>query len=351
METTKGTAETAPSTRDKVTNFSTDTQAVEQSLAALRRVAENQREPEADRSAVGMLTVKTANDWIKEAARRPRPKQLYRALWYQNELACLFADTNLGKSILAVQIANEIAERQRVIYFDFELSDSQFGLRYTNEDGQLFRFSDNVLRAEISSERFNPDNFEEQIIDNISEALRLNDAKVAIIDNLTFLASAAEDAKVAGNLMIKLNALKKRENLSLLIVSHTPKRSMSNPLTINDLAGSKRLANFFDSIFAIGKSAMDDNLRYIKQLKTRNGAFAYGAENVITTEVVKEDCFLMLRETGFSTERQHLIQWDDAQRDEINNNILTLGRQGMSQRQIAAQLGISVGKVNKVLKQ
>ena len=42
-------------------------------------------------------------------------------------------------------------------------------------------------------------------------------------------------------------------------------------ITSNDLAGSKRLYNFFDSVFAIGKSAQDGGLRYVKQLKVRYG--------------------------------------------------------------------------------
>lgn len=55
--------------------------------------------------------------------------------------------------------------------------------------------------------------------------------------------------------MIHLNNLKKRYGLSILVLAHTPKRSMECPITSNDLAGSKRLYNFFDSVFAIGKSA------------------------------------------------------------------------------------------------
>ncbi len=56
----------------------------------------------------------------------------------------LFADTNTGKSILAVQIGNSIATgqhipgftfgtiKQKVLYLDFELSDKQFENRYSN---------------------------------------------------------------------------------------------------------------------------------------------------------------------------------------------------------------------------
>lgn len=81
---------------------------------------------------------KPANQWIEEARLRPIPKMLFGELWYEGELCILFADTNTGKSILAVQIADSISKGepicnfqlevapQKIVYFDFELSDKQF---------------------------------------------------------------------------------------------------------------------------------------------------------------------------------------------------------------------------------
>ena len=79
-----------------------------------------------------------------------------------------------------------------------------------------------------------------------------------------------EKGDAAGRLMIQLNNLKKRYGLSILVLAHTPKRSLDCPITSNDLAGSKRLYNFFDSVFVIGKSALDGGLRYVKQLAAQS---------------------------------------------------------------------------------
>jgi len=57
-----------------------------------------------------LFTVKTANDWIEEAKLNPIPNMLFSEFWFENEVCILFADTNLGKSILAVQIANSISK-------------------------------------------------------------------------------------------------------------------------------------------------------------------------------------------------------------------------------------------------
>ena len=50
---------------------------------------------------VGMFIIKTANQTIQEAALRPNPEALWLSLWYEGEVCCLFADSNLGKSIYA----------------------------------------------------------------------------------------------------------------------------------------------------------------------------------------------------------------------------------------------------------
>ena len=62
---------------------------------------------------IGILTIKTANQAVTDASTRPGPVQLYLELWYEGEVCCLFADSNLGKSIFAVQMADEIALKHK----------------------------------------------------------------------------------------------------------------------------------------------------------------------------------------------------------------------------------------------
>ena len=175
-------------------------------------------------SEIGIFTIKTANQAIREAKQRPNPEDLWLTLWYEGEACCLFADSNLGKSIYAVQIATSIAEKQRVLYFDFELSDKQFQLRYTDEEGNLFQFPNNLYRVEINREALGIDNFEDSVILNIEEAAVKTNAKVLIIDNLTYLCIATEKGDLAGSLMMKLMRLKREYGLSILVLAHTPKR-------------------------------------------------------------------------------------------------------------------------------
>ena len=114
-----------------------------------------------------MLCVYKAGEWIDIAKRSPAQIDLFGDLWRQGELAIMFADTGVGKSILAVQIAEALArgipieplampsEPRRVLYLDFELSFTQFSERYsrTSADGTSlegeYKFHENFLRGEI----------------------------------------------------------------------------------------------------------------------------------------------------------------------------------------------------------
>src|ERR1700733_6510670 len=91
----------------------------------------------------GLLRTKTANDWMKQEFGMPAARQLFGSLWFENELCILFADTNMGKSVLALQIGdcltkecsfepfyNQVCEPLKVLYIDFELSAKQFEARY-----------------------------------------------------------------------------------------------------------------------------------------------------------------------------------------------------------------------------
>ena len=298
---------------------------------------------------IGMFTVKTVNRTIADASLRPDPDPLFRELWYEGEVCCLFSDSNLGKSIYAVQMAEDIAVTQNVLLVDCELSDKQFQMRYTDVvTGQLHPFPSGLYRAEINPVTLDVKDYEEKILAHIELAmLRLN-CKVAIIDNLTYLCNSSDKGVDAGIFMMKLMNLKKRYGWSLLIIAHTPKRSLTSPITQNDLAGSKKLYNFFDSVFAIGKSAKDNRLRYVKQLKVRAGEFRYDADNVIVYEIEKTGGYVHFVFKEFSSEYSHLREPSEADANTQDMNVKELLEKGKSYRDIAGILGISKSMVGKI---
>jgi RecA-family ATPase len=286
----------------------------------------------------GLFTVKTANRWIEQAKTRPIPKMLFGEFWFEGELCILFADTNLGKSILAVQIGNSIsrseqirgfqlqAEKQPILYCDFELTDKQFENRYSVKFEQHYIWDKNFLRVEINPDAEIPENqiFEKFLNDSLEHSIIETGAKVLIIDNLTYLKNETEKAKDALPLMKHLKALKNKYGLSILALAHTPKRDLSKPITRNDLQGSKMLINFCDSSFAIGESSNDKNIRYIKQIKARNTEIIYDTENVCICHIEKPNNFLQFEFLNFGTEREHLKQISESEKSEIENSIKVL---------------------------
>lgn len=299
-------------------------------------------------TCVGIFKIKTANQTIKDASKQPQPVSLWKCLWYEGEVCCLFSDSNLGKSVYAVQIAEHIAQTRKVLYFDFELTEKQFQERYTDEYNQTHTFPPDLYRVEINHEEIDPTRYDEALLDGIEQAALNKDVKVLIIDNLTYLCSCSEKGEIAGLFMTKLSSLKHKHGFSILVLAHTPKRFLSNPITQNDLAGSKKLYNFFDSCFALGQSVKGENYRYIIQLKVRYGALTFGKNNVIICTVEKEGDFLHFVERGCSTEREHLRDKFE-ERKEFARKVKSLAKEGLSERQIASQLKSNKSTVHHAL--
>ncbi len=311
-----------------------------------------------------LFAIKSANTWINEAKTRPIPKKLFDVFWYEGEVCFLFADTNVGKSILAVQIAEILANGlifedfrsetapQKVLYFDFELSDKQFEVRYSENGKNHYRFSEYFLRCEIDSDAEIPEkmDFETYLKESIEIAVLQHDVKVLIIDNITFLGTDNEKSKNALALMKHLKALKKKHQLSILCLGHTPKRDGYKPISRNDLQGSKMLINFVDSCFAIGESQQDKSLRYLKQIKARNTEMRYDSENVILCEIDKQTNFLGFYFRGYASELEHLKQVSLEDKASRNQEILELKAQGQSLQQIADVLHLSKTQVHRILK-
>lgn len=312
-----------------------------------------------------IFEIKTANHWIDDAKNRPIPNMLFGEFWFEQELCILFADTNVGKSILAVQIGNSIssgistmgleleAPAQKVIYFDFELSDKQFESRYSNKYQNHFSFNDNFLRGEIQRSASIPKNdksFEDNLLENLETSINIYDVKIIIIDNITYLKNGTEKSTEAISLMRLLNDLKKKYELSILVLAHTPKRDMSRPITKNDLSGSKTLMNFCDSSFAIGESYSDPKVRYLKQIKQRNVENVYGISNVITCSISKNQNFLQFNFDGYDNEMEFLKERPFKNNEDRNKEILELKKEGKSNVSIAKQFGMSEGNVRNILK-
>lgn len=308
--------------------------------------------------------VRTGSEWMIEAQNIPFRKKLAGDLWFEGENAVLFADSNSGKSILAVQIADSIsrgvpmgeleltAEPQPVIYFDFEMECPQFMARYSNNGQEPYRWHDNFKRVEINEDAIPPrGNFTMFICDAIEAVMIHVGAKIGIIDNISFLNDELEKSKAAAPLIKQLKIMKKKNGFSFLILAHTPKRNNTKPITKNDLSGSKMIMNLIDSAFAIGESREDSALHYIKQIKSRNAKYTYDKDSVLMCRIVKDNNFLRFDFLGVEMEIDHLDNPEPMPKEKLIEIVKREYAKGRSARNIAGRVGYSHTAINKIIAQ
>ena len=319
-----------------------------------------------------LFNLKPANAWMEDAGKKPQQKALFGDFWLEGELSILFSDSGRGKSTLAMQIAESLARgkavapfetvppAQKVLYFDFELSEKQFEARYSalKKDGtrHRHRFSDKLLRAQTAPHGELPPgykNLAEFVQHSFTELLRQTDARVVIVDNITFLKGANENASAAAQLMKALKYFKQCYGLSILVLAHTPKLPYTSPLSLNDMQGSKMLSNFADNVFALGTSNQAKDLRYLKHLKPRATELRYDTSNVIIYRIKKSRTFLHFEFVGNAKERDHLVwRWEYADGERAKSIIVAkkLYAAGNSQRRVAMIMGVGTTTVNRYLR-
>lgn len=175
---------------------------------------------------------------IENGKKKPPIHRLWGDFWWENELVFLFADSGIGKSILATQIAYEIAKGksectevemppQAVLYFDFELSDRQLARRYKNA-----KFPKNLVRCTIS-DNVDSEEFSMNVIEGIKDKLLDTKAKIMILDNLSYLSTQTAEAEYAGVIMDGLTRLKRELKISIMVIAHTPKIEEWKPLSVS----------------------------------------------------------------------------------------------------------------------
>lgn len=360
--------------------------------------------------ADNMLDVRPANQWLEFTDSKPAAKPLFGDLWKEGELAIMFADTGCGKSILAVQIAEclaagtqanagtraslparvaegdakgsptyeggaapasgdgmvlsnilkNTAPAQKVLYLDFELSSAQFMERYSREtlEGRRvghYEFSPSLLRSEIKWDEDLPKAFKtlgDFMAHSVQRHLDETEAKILIVDNISYLNTANTNANSALALMKALKQMKSDYGASILVLAHTPKRAITKELTVNDLAGSKMLANFADNLFAIGTSIRAKDKRYLKHIKQRNCPAIYDASNVIVCRLEKPDNFPQFTFLEFDHESHHTTRPYDttnADRTKLIAAAKDLSAKGHTQREIAEILNLGLTTVNRYL--
>ncbi|MCB0517324.1 MAG: AAA family ATPase [Lewinellaceae bacterium] len=306
-----------------------------------------------------VLRLRPMNDVMDAGEKEPPSRRICGNLIKENEVCILFGDAGSGKSILAFQIGDaasrgapmftgieEFANETKpklTFYYDFEMQDNELYARYSL-DKQKYRFNENYRRSDLNPDFLDFENADEQIMNEIQRDVEMYKPELIIIDNITYIASESQDPAVATKLMKKLNSLQRRyPPLTILVIAHTPKRDLSQPVQSRHLAGAKNLDNFAKSVVAISFSKQDPDKRYIKQTKCRNrsdGIQAYDETHVIDCVIHRDGACLQYDFYGFSPEQAHLVAKDhtEVETEAVRYAYDERIKNGTSFRDIAKQL-------------
>ena len=267
-----------------------------------------------------MLESRPAKDWRRDDLGKPVKKReaadLFGTLWREGELAVLAGGTGVGKSILAVQIAESIARGTRVepfrptvpqirnprsairnreiLYFDLEHTADQFWQRYTVTDGRRslkYDFSSRNIRVGVRTEIDPPEafrgNLTEYLFHSIEAKIRHSGIPLVIIDSLAHL------APTANRLTAVIRTLRlwcAQSNLSILVVANCrekvrSRRSEVSNSSLTDIHSS--LSAYADSVFTLAPSTMREDVRYIKQLKSTSTPITLDDRSVATFNLTR----------------------------------------------------------------
>lgn len=278
-------------------------------------------------------------------------RQMFGKFFYEGDLTILFGDSNTGKSILANEVAFFVSggghgwmdmESPNIpsLYIDMEMSTRQFAKRYNNIGDYMPEL---YQRAEVNAMSYP----EEKILPAIKASIIMqqdkpNGAKFIIIDNITNGFGSIYSASRMRKIISELKLLKERFELTILLIAHCPKRKPWTPITQDSLGGSKMLINFVDSAFAIAPSRQAEDIKYIKQIKSREDAKYSSVMSVKITD----SPYLGFSFLGWDEEDNHLsengiLSVYEVITPEMEIEIIKMIQEDRSFSEISSTLGVS----------
>ncbi|MBK9214472.1 MAG: AAA family ATPase [Chloracidobacterium sp.] len=314
------------------------------------------------------------NELIGSALGDDEPMSLFGELWLEGEMALLFGEVGVGKSVLATQIAESLArswqlgplERtagpRRVLYVDLEMSRKQVQMRYSDDgrtDGKLgehYAFSEDVKWISFDPyEAMAEANAEEtarSLCSGIEREVRKHDIDVVILDSLTALKRSYYGSTELSPVMRRLRRLISDCDVSVLVIADVARADRPRALTLNCLGGLRLAANIADSIFALGQSGEAADERYLKHLRSRSTDIIFNSAHLPTFALIKDErAFLGFEFIQYENERTLMTDIRLEAEDELTVRIYReIKEKGRSIRDVAEEVGKSKSTVHRLYK-
>lgn len=242
-----------------------------------------------------VLSIRSFNDCVKDGSNQPKLEYIVHKL-IEPGIGLLLGKSNVGKSICAVQIGNNISSgtkvfemfstvKNRVMIIDCEMTDRQIANRYKYCDGDFFQFSEYFYRSKLKVNILEKD-FLQKLIDSIKLSIIEYEIKFLIIDNLMSIIYDLNKPSLVLDFFTNIKKLQEDTFISILLVAH-PKKGidLSEKMDLEDVYGSSYIGNFLDYALGLRKSKSSPSEIVLKLLKTRMDVNNFNSENVIILEL------------------------------------------------------------------
>lgn len=205
---------------------------------------------------------------------------------HENDVSFIFAPTGVGKSILSMQLATDLArgvpiqawpvaeapKRQHVLYIDLEMMPKEQKQRYGSRLKDLSNFKTWHYYGKQPDKKSFFDRIA-QYVDDIEERNIL-----LLIDNLDKLINLW-GADIAREVTYKMHTLVYKakttsdKEVTVVIVGHTRKKNTKNKgIDVDDLFGPSSQRNAGKAIITLEPIEGEEDYMMLKLLKNRNGA-------------------------------------------------------------------------------
>jgi AraC-like DNA-binding protein len=188
------------------------------------------------------------------------------------------------------------------------------------------------------------------VIKMLGPLVREAGAKILIIDNLAYL-QKYQIPREAAVVMSELRRLRDDLGISILVTLNKKRAMLRREITAQDILCSAVITAGADSVFAIGRSGSQSNIRYIKQVVAGSQAVTFGEAYLPYFRIaVRDENFPAFEHIGYECEKAALANDDGHWEWGRLRKIKQLRDDGLTIREIAGQMGMSRSAVHRRLK-
>lgn len=189
------------------------------------------------------------------------------------EMTVVAGKTSMGKTTLAINIANRVAlQRVPCLFVTLEMTHAEITSRYMRINGGMSEKYHQVASTTVFQAN---DELNWQSIDPlIAKAVEEMNVGLVVIDHLHYFTRDLEHvAEDLGRISKELKKNANRYKIPVILISHVRKTGDSREATMEDLRSSSYIAQDADIVLMVGRSRDMPNHTNVKIEKNRNRGF------------------------------------------------------------------------------